>query len=234
MPRSLWPLRLLSLATAIVLWLVFSYSGRQGASSERTLTNVPVTYNTPQGYILMNPTSSLSVRVSGGEQAVLNLAPFQVSAVVSIAPKAGIQEIVLVERHVQRPTGIEVVSITPDRVSLDVDREIEKRLRVVPDPRGEPAAGAVEGQHTAEPEYVTVKGPQTSLESRDTIFAPVSIGGRAHSFEQSVTLDTADPLVQVLGSSTVRVSVVLEPPSLQSAAPGARPRPRPGAAATGR
>jgi YbbR domain-containing protein len=233
-PRSLWPLRLLSLATAIVLWLVFSYSGRQGASSERTLTNVPVTYNTPQGYILMNPTSSLSVRVSGGEQAVLNLAPFQVSAVVSIAPKAGIQEIVLVERHVQRPTGIEVVSITPDRVSLDVDREIEKRLRVVPDPRGEPAAGAVEGQHTAEPEYVTVKGPQTSLESRDTIFAPVSIGGRAHSFEQSVTLDTADPLVQVLGSSTVRVSVVLEPPSLQSAAPGARPRPRPGAAATGR
>jgi YbbR domain-containing protein len=233
-PRSLWPLRLLSLATAIVLWLVFSYSGRQGASSERTLTNVPVTYNTPQGYILMNPTSSLSVRVSGGEQAVLNLAPFQVSAVVSIAPKAGIQEIVLVERHVQRPTGIEVVSITPDRVSLDVDREIEKRLRVVPDPRGEPAAGAVEGQHTAEPEYVTVKGPQTSLESRDTIFAPVSIGGRAHSFEQSVTLDTADPLVQVLGSSTVRVSVVLEPPSLQSAAPGARPRPRGGSAATGR
>jgi YbbR domain-containing protein len=233
-PRSLWPLRLLSLATAIVLWLVFSYSGRQGASSERTLTNVPVTYNTPQGYILMNPTSSLSVRVSGGEQAVLNLAPFQVSAVVSIAPKAGIQEIVLVERHVQRPTGIEVVSITPDRVSLDVDREIEKRLRVVPDPRGEPAAGAVEGQHTAEPEYVTVKGPQTSLESRDTIFAPVSIGGRAHSFEQSVTLDTADPLVQVLGSSTVRVSVVLEPPSLQSASPGARPRPRGGSAATGR
>ena len=54
-PHSLWPLRLLSLVTAIVLWLVFSYSGRQGASSERTLTNVPVTYNTPQGYILMNP-----------------------------------------------------------------------------------------------------------------------------------------------------------------------------------
>jgi YbbR domain-containing protein len=223
-PHSLWPLRLLSLATAIVLWLVFSYSGRQSASSERTLTNVPVTYNTPQGYILMNPTSSLSIRVSGGEQAVLNLTPFQVSTVVSLAPRAGIQEIVLDERHIERPKGIDVVSITPDRLSLDVDREIEKRLRVVPDPRGEPAAGAVEGQHTADPEYVTVKGPQSSLESRDTIFAPVSIGGRAHSFEQSVTLDTADPLVQVLGSSTVRVSVILEPPSLQSGLPRSRPR----------
>jgi len=215
-PHSLWPLRLLSLATAIVLWLLFSYSGRQGASSERTLTSVPVTYNTPQGYILMNPTTSLSVRVTGGEQAILNLTPFQVSAVVSLAPRAGIQEIVLDERHVSRPSGIDVVSITPDRLSLDVDREIEKRLRVIPDPRGEPAAGAVEGEHTAEPEFVTVKGPQTSLESRDNIFAPVSIAGRAHSFEQSVTVDTADPLVQVVGSTTVRVSVVLEPPSLES------------------
>jgi YbbR domain-containing protein len=225
---------MLSLVVAIVLWLLFSYSGRQGASSERTLTNVPVTYNTPQGYILMNPTSSLSVRVSGGEQAVLNLTPFQVSAVVSLAPRAGIQEIVLDERHVSRPSGILVVSITPDRVSLDVDREIEKRLRVVPDPRGEPAAGAVEGDHTAAPEFVTVKGPQSSLENRDTIFAPVSIGGRAHSFEQSVTLDTADPLIQVLGSSTVRVSVILEPPSLQSGLPMQRPRTNAGSAPTGR
>ena len=232
MQHSLWPLRLLSLVTAIVLWLVFSYSGRQGASSERTLTNVPVTYNTPQGYILMNPTSSISVRVSGGEQAVLNLTPFQVSAVVSLGPRAGIQEIVLDERHVSRPSSIDVVSVTPDRLSLDVDREIEKKLRVVPDPRGEPAAGAVEGKHSAQPEFVTVKGPQSSLESRDTIFAPVSIGGRAHSFEQSVTLDTADPLVQVLGSSTVRVSVVLDPPSLQSGLPRSRPRPS-GSSATG-
>jgi YbbR domain-containing protein len=232
-PPSLWPLRLLSLVTAIVLWLLFSYSGRQGASSERTLTNVPVTYNTPQGYVLLNPTTSLQVRVSGGEQAVLNLTPFQVSAVVSLGPRAGIQEIVLDERHVQRPQGIAVVSITPDRVSLDVDREIEKRLRVVPDPRGEPAAGAVEGTHSAAPEFVTVKGPQSRLENRDTIFAPVSIAGRAHSFEQSATLDTADPLIQVLGSSTVRVSVVLEPPSLQSGAPRSRDRANAGAA-TGR
>jgi hypothetical protein len=134
---------------------------------------------------------------------------------------------------VSRPPGIDVVSITPDRVSLDVDREIEKRLRVMPDPRGEPAAGAVEGEHTADPEFVTVKGPQTSLESRDTIFAPVSIAGRAHSFEQSVTVDTSDPLVQVVGSSTVRVSVVLEPPSLQSGR-AQRPRPNTSGAATGR
>jgi hypothetical protein len=201
---------------AVVLWLLFSYSGRKGASSERTLTSVPVTYNTPQGFILLNPTSSLQVRVSGGEQSILNLTPFQVSAVVSLEPRAGIQEIVVEERHISRPPGIDVVSTMPDRLSLHVDREVQKRLRVVPVPRGEPAAGAVEGGHTAVPEFVTVKGPQSSLENRDTIFAPISIGGRARSFEQSVTLDTPDPLIQVLGSSTVRVSVVLEPPSLQS------------------
>jgi hypothetical protein len=212
----LWPLRLLSVVIAVVLWLLFSYSGRKGASSERTLTSVPVTYNTPQGYILLNPTSTLQVRVSGGEQAILNLTPFQVSAVVSLEPRAGIQEIVVEERHISRPPGIDVVSMTPDRLSLHLDREVQKRLRVVPDPRGEPAAGAIEGEHRASPEFVTVKGPQSSLENRDTIFAPISIGGRARSFEQSVTLEPPDPLIQVLGSTTVRVSVVLQPPSLQS------------------
>jgi hypothetical protein len=180
------------------------------------LANVPVTYNTPQGFVLLNPTSSLQVRVSGGEQAILNLTPFQVSAVVSLEPRAGIQEIVIEPRHLSRPPGVEVVSTVPDRLSLHLDREIQKRLRVVPDPRGEPAAGAVEGEHAAVPEFVTVKGPQSTLENRDTIFAPVTIGGRAHSFEQSVTLETPDPLIQVLGSSTVRVSVVLEPPSLEN------------------
>jgi hypothetical protein len=213
----LWPLRLLAVAVAIVLWLLFSYSGREGASSERALTNVPVTYNTPQGYVLMNPTSSLEIRVSGGEQSIRDLNPFQVSAVVALEPRGGIQEIVLETRHISRPPAIDVVSITPDRLSLRLDREIQKRLRVVPDARGEPAAGAVEGEHVAAPEFVTVKGPQSVLENRDTIFAPVSIGGRARSFEQLVTLEPPDPLIQVLGSSTVRVSVVLEPPSLQGA-----------------
>jgi YbbR domain-containing protein len=217
--HKLWPLRILSLVIAVVLWLLFSYSGRKGASSERTLANVPVTYNTPQGFVLLNPTSSVQVRVSGGEQAILNLNPFQVSAVVSLEPRPGIQEIVIEPRHISRPPGIEVVSLVPDRISLHVDREIQKRLRVVPDPRGEPAAGAIEGVHTAVPEFVIVKGPETKLENRDTIFAPVSIGGRARSFEQSVTLETPDPLIQVLGSTTVRVSVVLEPPSLESALP---------------
>jgi len=214
-----WPLRLLSLAIAIVLWLLFSYSGREGASSERALTSVPVTYNTPQGYVLLNPTSTLEVRVSGGEQAIRELNPFQVSAVVSLEPRAGIQEIVIETRNISRPPGIDVVATSPDRLSLRMDREIQKRLRVVPDSRGEPAAGAIEGEHSAVPEFVTVKGPQSVLENRDTIFAPVSIGGRARSFEQSVTLETPDPLIQVLGSSTVRVFVTLEPPSLSSARP---------------
>ncbi|HVR30959.1 MAG TPA: CdaR family protein [Thermoanaerobaculia bacterium] len=217
MPHKLWPLRLLSVVMAVVLWLLFSYSGREGASSERALSSVPVTYNTPQGYVLLDPTSTLEVRVSGGEQTILDLNPFQVSAVISLEPRAGIQEIVLETRHISRPPGIDVVSISPDRLSLRVDREIQKRLRVVPDGRGEPAAGAVEGEHGVVPEFVTVKGPQSLLESRDTILAPVSIAGRARSFEQSVTLEPPHPLIQVLGSSTVRVSVLLEPPSLSSA-----------------
>lgn len=218
---SLWPLRLLSLAIAVVLWFLYSYSGREQTLSERALVDVPVTYNTPQGLVLLNPQSEVSIRVSGNEEAIRNLNPFQVAAVIDVEPRAGIQEIVLGEENVSRPPGIDVVSISPDRLSLQVDREMTKRLRVIPAPRGEPAAGAEEGEYHVEPEYVTVRGPKSLLERRDRILAPVSIEGKAISFTQPVTVDTQSPLIQVQGSSTVQVRVELKTPLLSTESPTA-------------
>ena len=215
---SLWPLRLLALAIAIVLWLLYSYSGREQTLSERALTNVPVTYNTPQGHLLLNPTSELSIRVSGIEEAVLDLSPFQVSALVELPASPGIHEIVLEGGNISRPQGINVISIVPDRLSLELDVEVKKTLRVRPVLQGEPAAGAVEGEHRVVPEFVDVHGPRSLLARQDTVDARVDIDGRARSFDQSVTIDTTSPLIQVLGSSTARVSVRLDPPTLSSAA----------------
>lgn len=211
---GLWPLRLLSLAVAIVLWLVLSYGAREEARLERALDAVNVTYDTPAGFVLMNPVSAVALRVEGTESAIQELNPFQVSAQVDLAPTAGIQEIVLDASRISRPAGIDVLAITPDRLSLQVDREITKSLRVEVDGQGEPVAGAIEGEHRVVPDTVTVRGPESLLARQDVILAPINLNGRAKSFAEQVPLDTRSPLVQVQGSNIVTVQVVLETPEL--------------------
>ena len=211
-----WPLRLLSVAIAVVLWLVYSYDVREESFSERAFDEVNLIYNTPKGLILLNPVSVITVRVSGPEDAIRVLQPFDVSATLNLEDRTGIQEVALDESVVARPRGVNVDSITPDRLSLELDREIEKSLRVALEASGEPAAGAFEGEHGIFPSYVTVVGPAKLLERRDTIPARVDISGRGISFDEEVTLDTENPLIRILGSSTARVQIVLDTPLLSS------------------
>lgn len=217
-PAGRWPLRFLSLAISVVLWLVLSYNVREQALLERALDNVTVSYNTPEGFILLNPVSTILVRVSGAEELIRELSQFEVSAIVDLEARIGIQEIVLDQGELTRPQGVTIDAITPDRLSLELDREIEKVLAVDVVTSGEPAAGAIEGEHGVFPSQVTVIGPAGLLERRDRILARVDISGRAKSFEQEVTLETGDPLVHVQGSSTSRVQIVLETPLLSSEA----------------
>jgi hypothetical protein len=211
---SLWPWRLLSLALALALWFQLSYREREQPRLERALDTVNVTYETPDGFVLLNPVSTVAVRASGTENAFRDLNPFQVSATVALTAAVGIQEIVLDESTITRPPGIEVIAIDPDRLSLQVDREIAKSLRVEIDSSGEPAAGALEGEHRVLPDTVTVQGPESLLARTDVIVANVDIGGRAKSFTIPVSLDPGDPLIRIQGSSTVTVQVLLETPLL--------------------
>lgn len=211
-----WPLRFLSVAIAVVLWFVYSYDVREESFAERAFDIVNVIYSTPQGLILLNPVSAVAVRVSGPEDVIRGLQPFDVSVTLQLENRTGIQEVGLDEDVVARPRGVSVDAITPDRLSLELDREIQKSLRVDLDPYGEPAAGALEGEHEVSPTHVTVVGPQKLLERRDTIPARVDISGRAISFEQEVALDPQSPLIRIIGSSTARVQIRLESPLLSS------------------
>jgi len=215
--QSLWPLRLLSLAIAVVLWLLYSYGTREQTHTERAFDTVDVTYNIPRGRLVLNPTRVVSVRLSGPESLIRNLSPFQVTASVDVDTATGLQEIVLDESMVTRPAGIDVVSITPARLSLDVDEEIEKDLRVVVDRGGsEPAIGAIWNQEetTAEPPTIRVRGPRRLLENRDRITATIDLEGKIESHVQSVSVDPIHELVQPVGPSIVRISVKMETPGL--------------------
>ena len=217
-PQGLWPLRILSVVIAITLWLLWSYSGREQTRTERAFDDVSITYIVPEGLLLLNPASAVSVRLNGPESSMTDLTPFQVQFSVEVSPQPGLQEIVLSEEMVSRPAEFDVVSITPSRLTIRVDEEIEKSLRVVVDPNGtEPSGGAIwlSEETTADPETIRVVGPRSQLERRDTIRAFINLQNRLPTHVQHVPVERIER-VQTVGSSTIRVVVAMEGPELPS------------------
>jgi hypothetical protein len=216
--QSLWPLRLLSLAIAVTLWLLYSFNSSNPILSERAFEDAAVTYNVPQGLLVLNPPRTVAVRLAGPQEAIGNLNPFQVSLSIDVPSDVGLHEITLEEPMVNRPPGFEVKSLTPGRLSLQVDQEIEKALVVRLSAVGEPPAGArwVNDESFATPKMITVRGPNSLLETRDSITAIIDLERRVTSHEQTVPVQPIHELVQPVGQSIVRVFVKMEAPQLPS------------------
>ncbi|MCU0723620.1 MAG: hypothetical protein MUC63_08400 [Planctomycetes bacterium] len=87
------------------------------------------------------------------------------------------------------PDNIQVTKIDPDKVTVQVGRTGEKRLRVVPVISGRPAEGyAVSSIPRAVPRTVLVRGPLLALRSLEEIRTrPVDIDGATGSLMQQRT-----------------------------------------------
>ncbi|HYU33934.1 MAG TPA: YbbR-like domain-containing protein, partial [Thermoanaerobaculia bacterium] len=111
------------------------------------------------------------------------------------------------------PRGLQVVSVEPNAIQVELDRETTQRLPVVPKLVGEPAAGSVVDELEVFPNQVLVSGPESLLQrtaSLETI--PIHLDGHALSFEVEVPVVPPDPLIQIVQPSRVTVRIPLRQP----------------------
>jgi len=119
-----------------------------------------------------------------------------------------------------------VVSIEPNTIRVDLEREVVQNLPVVPKLTGEPAAGATVGKPEVLPNQIKVIGPEPMLARIDSLpTRPVSLDGHDSTFEeQDVAVVLPDPLIQIVPPPlTVTVTVPIQPPA-EPPAPPAKPR----------
>ncbi|HKH47102.1 MAG TPA: CdaR family protein [Thermoanaerobaculia bacterium] len=207
-----WGLRLLALGIAVALWFSISLEDRQ-ALSER-LVEASVSYNRPRGLIILDQVPSVRVRVRGGSKQVRELNPFQVNVQVDVERTSrGTFSVNLGPENVLLPEGLEVVSVEPTAIRVEVEPEGTKRLLVVPKLVGEPAAGSIIEELEVFPSQVLVSGPESLLrrtESLETI--PIRLDGHALTFEVEVPVVQPDPLVQIVQPTRVTVRIPLRQP----------------------
>lgn len=217
-----WGLRLLALGIALGLWFNSSFEDRE-VLNERVV-EASISYTWPKGFMVLNREQSVDVRVRGSSKRVRGLDPDQVDVQVELRRERGPVTVNLGAENVLLPEGLEVVSIEPNVITVEVEREISKRVRVVPEVMGEPAAGAKAGEPEVFPSQVLVTGPE-SLVARTQLLRtrPVNVDGQSVTFEADVAVVPPDPLIQIVQPTTVSVRVPIQPPNSETTRNGAPP-----------
>jgi YbbR domain-containing protein len=216
-----WGLRLLALGIALGLWFNSSFEDRE-VLNERVV-EASVSYTWPKGFMVLDREQSVNVRVRGSSKRVRGLDPDQVDVQVELSRKPGPVTVNLGPDNVLAPDGVEVVSVSPSTLTVAVEREISRRIPVVPDLQGQPSAGTVEEPEVF-PNQVLVTGPESLVAGTEVLRTrPVSVAGRSATFEVDVAVVPPDPLLQIMQPSRVSVRVPIQPPKPEKTRNGARP-----------
>ncbi|HEX7183805.1 MAG TPA: CdaR family protein [Thermoanaerobaculia bacterium] len=207
-----WLLRLLALGIAVSLWFGVSFEEREELSER--LVEASVSYNRPRGFVILDQVQSVNVRLRGSRRLIRQLNPFMVDVQVELAQtQPGTVTLNLGPENVLAPDGLEVVSIEPNSIRVELEREIAQRLRVVPQIVGKPANGWIADEPEVFPNLVLVSGPESLVgQGQPLSTRPINLTGRTAAFEESVAVIPPDPLIQVVQPSKVTVRVPLHPP----------------------
>lgn len=217
--RAIWPfrhigLKLLSVAIAVLLWMVIA-----GEETVERGLRVPLElHQFPAGLELLGdvPTTA-DVRVRGASGTLSRVSPGDIVAVLDLrGARAGERLFHLTPEQVRAPFGVEVVQVTPPTVAVAFEKTASRNIPIKPAIEGKPAAGYVVGKSTADPPTVEVVGPESAVRRvNEALTEPVSVAGAKGAVEETVTVGTLDPAVRVKTQRTATVTVQVVPAPLE-------------------
>lgn len=204
-----WPLKLLALFLAFLIWLAVT-----GQNRVLQDYNVPLDITLGADTLLVGPTPKrVSIRLRGPEGQLKRLDPYRMRAVVDLgdAPP-GERVVVLQEEHVRGvPAGLDVEILEPTRLTLQVELRATKTVPVAASLVGQPAEGFAFYGARALPDAMEIVGPQAEIEATERVRTDlISLDGRRESFSQRVGAvpDGAD--VRLLNPRPVEVRVEID------------------------
>jgi YbbR domain-containing protein len=200
-----WPLKLLAVVIAAIGWAVV-------ATGDRSLVSVavPIEYVGIDRDLVLTEVrrETADVEVAVARWALSRFRPDAVRVQVDLSGAAeGDGLVPLSTRDVRAPIGTTIRRVVPARLRVRLARVSEATLRIVPVVRGVPAPGHRVAGVRVEPIAVQVKGPRSTIETRDSVqTAPVDVAGRSSSVTRNVGLALPDA-VSPVNDGKVQVTV---------------------------
>jgi YbbR domain-containing protein len=117
----------------------------------------------------------------------------------------------LTAQQIRHPREVSVVQVVPAQVHLSFDTRTTREIEIHPRVVGNFVAGEQITQVLVEPERITISGPKHHVEMVEAATTdPVDASGTRTRATFVTSSYVADPLVQVVNPTPVRVTVVVE------------------------
>lgn len=194
-----WSLKLLSLAIAVVLWLLVTGQNQPVTAH----VNVQLNFIRPPSLEISNdPPRTVDVMLTGSRNKLDALTSLDLVATVDISDqRAGERVLRLADKAlIVLPQGIKVDGFQPSAIPIRLEEIIERQIAVEPRIDGKPDEGLEVYSVYPNKGSVAVRGPASRVNTLQKVTTEsISLNGRKESFTASnVALNVPDPKVDLL------------------------------------
>lgn len=199
------PAKIISLVVAIALW--FFVMTEQNPVIEGTFT-VPVqVVNAPTGYSISRSVDNVRIKVRGQRSLFATATEADFKAYVDLHGIDEGKQAVKVQYAL--PQGFEFVEISPETVTVMVDRNIQKQFKAEMVLSGNPAAGLKVANVSSAVQQVTVEGPRSAVNTVSRVVGYIGLAGNTADFNGTV------PLVALNEDGKEVADVKIIPPTVE-------------------
>jgi YbbR domain-containing protein len=203
-----WSLKLLSLAIALVLWLVVTGQNQPVTAH----VNVQLNFIRPPSLEISNdPPRTVDVMLTGSRNKLDDLTSLDLVATVDISDqRAGEKVLRLADKaQISLPQGVKVDGFQPSAIPVRLEPIVERQVAVEAKLEGEPVDGFEVYAVHPNKGSVTLRGPESRVVAvQKVITEGIWLGGHKESFTATnVAIDVPDPKIDLLDPV---VNVVVE------------------------
>jgi YbbR domain-containing protein len=194
-----WSLKLLSLAIALVLWLLVTGHNQPVTAH----VNVQLNFIRPPSLEISNdPPRTVDVMLTGSRNKLDDLTSLDLVATVDISDqRAGERVLRLADKaQISLPQGVKVDGFQPSAVPVRLEPIIERQVPVDPKIEGKPADGYEVYSAQTNKASVTLRGPDSRVAALPRVpTESIWVAGHKESFmATNVAVDVSDPKVDVI------------------------------------
>ena len=194
-----WSLKLLSLAIAVVLWLLVTGQNEPVTAH----VNVQLNFIRPQALEISNdPPRTVDVMLTGSRNKLDDLTSLDLVATVDISDqRAGERVLRLADKaHIPLPQGIKVDGYQPSAIPIHLEPIVDRQIPVELKLEGKPPEGFEVYSVQLSKSTVTVRGPTSRVNALTKLMTEsIYLNGHKGSFPaSSLAIDVPDPKVDLV------------------------------------
>jgi YbbR domain-containing protein len=202
-------LKLLALLLAVALWVKVARDPIAEVEMK-----VPIEFrNLPENLEIDSASfTEAQVRVRGPERLIHRLVSGDVRAEIDLSSvHPGERTFDLNTQQIHLPQDLKVVQIIPGQFQLSFDLRMTRTVEIRPRVTGTFARGMRVKQVSADPPNLLITGPRRRVEAIEAATTdPVDVSGAVTGASFVTQAYVADPLIQVVHPTPVRVTVIIE------------------------